>query len=83
MNAFTTAATALLAGFLPLGWVILRERAIDGVVALQLSGSVCVLALLCLSEGFHRATYFDVPVVAAVVTWLGGLVYVRFLGRWL
>ena len=36
MNAFETAALALLVGFVPLGWVCLRERELDGVVALEL-----------------------------------------------
>jgi multisubunit Na+/H+ antiporter MnhF subunit len=83
MNAFTIAATALLAGFVPLGWVALRSRPIDGVVALELAGTVLVLVLLCLAEGFHRSFEYTLPIVAAVMSWIGGLVFVRFLGRWL
>jgi len=81
VNAFTIAGTALLAGFLPLGWVCLRAREIEAVVALQLAGAVATLALLCLAEGFHRSAYFDVPVVAAVLTWVGGLVFGRLIAR--
>lgn len=83
MNAFTTAATVLLAGFVPIGFVALRARPIDGVIALELGGAIATLVLLCLAEGFHRSSYFDVPVIAALVVWLGALVYVRFLGRFL
>lgn len=83
MNAFVVAALALLAGWLPLGYVVLRHRPIDGAVALQLVGSVSVLVLLCLAEGFHRSFEYGVAVVAAVLSWLSGLVLVRFLGRWL
>jgi multisubunit Na+/H+ antiporter MnhF subunit len=73
----------LLAGFVPLGWVAVRRRAIDGLVALQLAGTATVLILLCLSAGFHRSFEYSLAVVAAVVSWIGGLVFARFLGRWL
>ncbi len=81
MNAFTVAATALLVGLIPLGYVAVRRRPIDGLVALETAGAVTVLALLCLAEGFHRSTYFDVAVVAALVSWTGGIVFTRFLAR--
>lgn len=83
MNAFTIAALALLAGWLPLGYVVLRHRAIDGVIALELMGTVVVLVLLCLAAGFHRSYEYGVAVIAAVLSWLSGLVFARFLGRWL
>jgi multisubunit Na+/H+ antiporter MnhF subunit len=83
VNAFGIAATVLFAGFLPLGVVLIRANAIDAAIPLQLFGSVTTLILLCLAESFHRSVYFDVPVICAVMSWVGGLVYVRFLGRWL
>ena len=83
MNAFTIAATVLLGGFVPLGAVCLRCREIDAAAALQLCGTLATLILLCLAEGFHRGTYFTVAVVSGVVSWTSGLIYARFLGRWL
>lgn len=83
MNAFLVAATVLLAAFAPLLAITVRRRPIDGLVALELGGAILVLTLLCLAEGFHRGTYAAVAVVGAVVSWIGGLVYARFLGRWL
>jgi multisubunit Na+/H+ antiporter MnhF subunit len=81
MNAFAIAAIAMLAGFVPVGWVCLRGRPIDGVAALELAGALATTILLCLAESFHRSSYFDVAVVCAVVTWVSGLVFARFLGR--
>jgi multisubunit Na+/H+ antiporter MnhF subunit len=83
VNVFAIAGTALLCGFVPLAVVALRARSIDGVVALQLAGTVTTLVLLCLSESFHRSSYFDLPVICAVMTWIGGLVFARFLGRFI
>jgi multisubunit Na+/H+ antiporter MnhF subunit len=82
VNAFTIAGMALLVGFVPLGVVAVFARAIDGVVALELCGVLATLVFLCLGEGFHRSAYFDVPIVCAVVSWMGGLVFARFLGRY-
>lgn len=83
MNAFTIAALGLLAGYIPLGIVVLRAREIDALVALELCGVLATLCLMCLGEGFHRGIYFDVPVIAAALTWIGGLVFARFFGRYL
>jgi multisubunit Na+/H+ antiporter MnhF subunit len=73
----------LVASYAPLLWCASRRRAIDGLVALQLAGTLTVLVLLCFSVGFDRSFEFDVAVVAAVLVWTGGLVCARFLGRWL
>jgi multisubunit Na+/H+ antiporter MnhF subunit len=83
VNAFTLAALGLLVGFVPLGVVCLARREVDGVVALQVAGATTTLILICLGEGFHRSSYFDLPVVCAAVTLVGGLVFARFFGRFL
>src|SRR3954451_6985563 len=83
MNAFVWAATGLLLAYFPLLWVVARRRPIDGLVALECGGIVLVLVLVCLAEGFHRSLAYTVAIVAAVMSWIGGLVFARFLGRWL
>jgi multisubunit Na+/H+ antiporter MnhF subunit len=81
VNAFLIAATALLAMLVFPAVVIVRARPIDGIVALALCGTTGTLVLLCLAAGFHQSAYFTVPVVAALCVWVGGLVFVRFVGR--
>jgi multisubunit Na+/H+ antiporter MnhF subunit len=81
VNAFTIAATALLAGFVPIGIVCVRGRELDGVVALELAGALAAMVFLCLGEGFHRSSYFGVPIVCAALSWVGGMVFVRFFAR--
>jgi multisubunit Na+/H+ antiporter MnhF subunit len=83
VNAFNIAAAALILGFVPIGIVCLRGREVDGIVALQLAGSQTTLILICLSEGFQRSSYFTVAVVSAATTWVSGLVFARFFGRFL
>jgi multisubunit Na+/H+ antiporter MnhF subunit len=81
VNEFLLAGTVMLAGFVPVGVVCLRGGPIDALAALELAGALATTILLCLAEGFGRPSYFDVPVVCAVVTWVSGLVFARFLGR--
>jgi multisubunit Na+/H+ antiporter MnhF subunit len=81
MNGFEWAATAMLAGFVPIGVVIIRGGVIDALAALELAGALAKTILLCLAEGFGRSSYFDVPVVCAAVTWVSGLLFARFVGR--
>jgi multisubunit Na+/H+ antiporter MnhF subunit len=82
VNAFLVAATVLLAALAPLLVAASRWRPIDGLVVVQTAGTVGTLALVCLSVGLDNPLYFTVAVIAAVASWIGGLVFARFLGRW-
>lgn len=82
MNAFLVAATVLLAALVPLLIAASLRRPIDGLVALEAAGAVSTLTLLCLSVGLEDSVLFSVAVIAAVASWIGGLVFARFLGRW-
>jgi multicomponent Na+:H+ antiporter subunit F len=81
VNAYQLAATGLLLGIAPCALVCTRARPADGLAALTLAGVLATLALLCLAEGYHRGTYFTVALVCAVLTWIGALVFARFLSR--
>jgi multisubunit Na+/H+ antiporter MnhF subunit len=83
VNAFLIAATILLAALAPLLLLASLRRPIDGLVAVEAAGAVTTLALLCLSVGLGDSIFFTVAVIAAVASWIGGLVFARFLGRWI
>lgn len=82
MNAFLIAATVLIAALAPLLAVASLRNPIDGLVALVAAGAILTLVLLCLSVGLGQPTFFTVPIIAAVASWIGCLVFARFLGRW-
>ena len=82
MNAFLIAATVLIAALAPLLAVASLRNPIDGLVALEAAGAILTLTLLCLSVGLGQPTFFTVPIIAAVASWIGCLVFARFLGRW-
>jgi multisubunit Na+/H+ antiporter MnhF subunit len=81
MSIFLIAATVLLVSIVIPGIVCIRAHTIDAVVAAQLCSTLATLTLLCLAEGFHRGIYFNVALVCAAASWIGGLVYARFFGR--
>jgi multicomponent Na+:H+ antiporter subunit F len=84
VNVWLVAATVLLAGLVPCGWVLLRGRIEDALVAVELVSTLVTVVLLLLAEGFHRSIYFELALVLAAMSFVGGLVFVRFIGdRWL
>ncbi len=83
MTAFVLAAIGMLAAAIPALIVVWRGTAIEAVVAYEAIGSIAVLVLILLAEGFRRAGEFELPVVLAVLILGSGLVFTRFLERWL
>ncbi|MFL5928588.1 MAG: monovalent cation/H+ antiporter complex subunit F [Gaiellaceae bacterium] len=81
MNVFLWAATALLVLELPLLLLCALGSRLDGLVALQAAGGLWTIALMLLAQGFHRTVYTVLAVVAALLTFGGGLVFVRFFER--
>jgi multisubunit Na+/H+ antiporter MnhF subunit len=80
VNVWLIAATVLLAGLIPCGWVILRAQLVDALVALELGSTLVTVVLVLLAEGFGRSSYFTVPVVLAALSFVGTLVFLRFIG---
>jgi multisubunit Na+/H+ antiporter MnhF subunit len=84
VNVWLVAATVLLTGLLPCGWVLLRGRIEDALVAVELVSTLATVVLLLLAEGFHRSSYFELALVLAALSFVGALIFVRFIGeRWL
>jgi len=82
VSSFVIAAIAMLAALVPLGVVLCRAEVMSAVVAYEAIGSVAVLVLMLLAEGFRRPGEFELAVLLAVLLLGGGLVFVRFLERW-
>jgi multisubunit Na+/H+ antiporter MnhF subunit len=82
MNAWLIAATLLLLGLLPCGFVMLRGSVVEALVGLQMAGILQTVVLLLLAEGFHRPPFFDLALVLALLALAGGLVFARMLERW-
>ena len=80
MNEWILAAVVLLiGGIVPCLVVCVRASPMEGLVALQLAGEVVALVLLLLAEGFQRQPFADLALVLAVLSFVGSLVFVRFM----
>jgi multicomponent Na+:H+ antiporter subunit F len=78
VNQWLWASTALLALELPLLCYVCVARRLDALVALQGGATIFALSLITLAEGFHRSSYSILGVVAAVLNFAGGMIFVRF-----
>ncbi|MEA2616333.1 MAG: multicomponent Na+:H+ antiporter subunit [Chloroflexota bacterium] len=83
MTAWTAAASVLLAALVPVALVVWRRGEMDGVVALELGGVVVILLMLLLAEAYGDPAFADLAVVLAMLGLGSGLVFVRFLERWI
>jgi multicomponent Na+:H+ antiporter subunit F len=83
VNEWAVAALALLAGLVPCGVVCLRGSPVDRLIGLELAGTVDTLVLLLLAQAYDRAIYFDLALALALLSFAGGLVFARFLERWI
>jgi multicomponent Na+:H+ antiporter subunit F len=83
VNAFVIAAIAMLIGTIPCAIVVWRGEIMSAVVAYEAISSIAVMVLVLLAEGFRRPAEFELPVLLAVLLFGSGMVFVRFLERWL
>jgi multisubunit Na+/H+ antiporter MnhF subunit len=81
VNAFLWAGAALVAVELPLLLYVSRARRLDALVAVEAAASIFTLALVLLAQGFHRTSYTVLGLVAAVLTFGGSMVFVRFFEK--
>jgi len=83
VTGFVIAAIAMLVAVIPCGVVMCRGHLMAAVVAYEAISSITVMVLLLLAEGFGRSGEFELAVLLAVLMFGSGLVFVRFLERWL
>jgi multicomponent Na+:H+ antiporter subunit F len=80
MNVWHVGATILLVAVFPCAWVVARATIVQALVALELVATVVTLVLLLVAEGYHRNSYFTLPLVLAFMNLAGALIFARFLG---
>jgi multicomponent Na+:H+ antiporter subunit F len=82
VNVWLLAALALILGLVPCAIVTFREAPMDRLVGLELASVIVCLVLLLVAQGIHRPPFFDLALAAALLSFAGGLVFARFLERW-
>ncbi len=83
MDPWIASAIAVLACMIPCFLLCIRGDAMSRLVGLEAGSVMAVIVLLLLAEGFHRQPFVDVALTLALLSFGAGLVFARFLERWL
>jgi multisubunit Na+/H+ antiporter MnhF subunit len=81
MNEWLWAAAVLVVLMLALTVSAARRPAGDGFVAIELAGTLGALVLVLIAEGTRRQGFVDLGLVLAVMSFIGAIAFVRFIGR--
>ncbi len=82
-NHWLIAAAVLLVALLANGIVVFTRKTEDRLVGLEMAGVLEVLILVLVAQGINRASMLDMALAMALLAFGGGLVFARFLERWL
>ncbi len=83
MTAIEIAALVMLVAFALSLAATLRGDVGSRLVASQLAAVLAVLFTVLLSASYGRDFYVDVAMMLVITVVIGGLVFARFLERWL
>lgn len=81
MNVWVIAAAVVSAGLLPCADMCLRGTPERRLVGLEMASMVVTIAMVLFTVGFGRSAFIDLPVALAIMSFGGGLVFARFLGK--
>lgn len=83
MNAWLWAALAMLISLIPCLIVCFRGDLSDRLVGLELASVLVTVQLILLAQGFGHPSFYDLPLTLALLSFGGGMVFARFVQRWL
>ncbi len=83
MNVWLMAATVLLLAFIPLLFICFRRESAQRLVGLEFASCLVVIELILICEGYGRPSFFDLPLTLTFLSFGGGMVFTRFIQRWL
>jgi multicomponent Na+:H+ antiporter subunit F len=83
VNLWLLAAAGMMLSLVPCIITCLRGKPMERLVGLEMAGVVTTLLLALLSQGFHRIPFYDLALTLALLSFGSGLVFARFLERWL
>lgn len=81
MNIWLIAAAGVSASLLPCADMCLRGTPERRLVGLEMASLIVTIALVLFTIGFGRTPFMDLPLALALMSFGGGLVFARFLGK--
>ncbi len=83
MSPWLLAAIVLALCLVPAGVAVLRGDAVERLVGLELTSILVTFILVALAEAQGESQFLSVALALSLLAFGGGLVFVRFLERWL
>jgi multicomponent Na+:H+ antiporter subunit F len=83
MNLWCAAAVATGFCLIPCADLCLRGEPERRLVGLEMTSLIITVMLVMLTVGYHRLPFIDLPLSLAIMSLGGGLVFARFLERYL
>jgi multicomponent Na+:H+ antiporter subunit F len=83
VNVWLVGAAVLAVALVPAAIASLRGRATDRLVGMELMAILLAQLLVLDAVGERRVAFVDVGLAVAMLGFGGGLVFARFLERWL
>ena len=81
MNIWLAAAAGVSATLIPCADMCLRGTPERRLVGLEMTSIIVTIALVLFTVGFGRTIFIDMPLALALMSFGGGLVFARFLGK--
>ena len=83
MNIWLLAACAVASSLVLCAFMCLRGTPERRLVGLEMTGLIVILSMVLFTVGMGRLILIDLPLTLAILSFGGGLVFVRFLGKYL
>ncbi|MFP5226345.1 MAG: monovalent cation/H+ antiporter complex subunit F [Acidobacteriota bacterium] len=81
MNIWLAAGVGVSASLVPCADMCLRGTPERRLVGLEVGSVIVTLALVLFTIGFGRTPFIDLALAEALMSFGGGLVFARFLGK--
>ncbi len=81
MNPWLIAGAGVSATLVPCADMCLRGKPERRLVGLEMTSLLVTIALVLFAIGFGRTPFMDLPLALAIMSFGGGLVFARFLGK--
>lgn len=83
MNLWTAAGALVMVALLPCAAMCLRGEPERRLVGLEMTGLIVTTTLVLFTVGFGRIPFIDIALALAIMGFGSGLLFARFLGKYL
>jgi multicomponent Na+:H+ antiporter subunit F len=83
MNIWMIAGGAVASSLVLCAFMCLRGTPERRLVGLEMTSMIVITAMVLFTVGMGRLIFIDLPLTLAIMSFGGGLVFVRFLGKYL